>query len=120
VVAPGESAKITLRVVDEDKSNNIEVTDEFGNTASIDPAFNPLDSQFFYDRQLRLIACGMASEREIERGCELLLERILAGALPARRLIGCAHPWQELPAVYEALAQRREGELTRILQWRQG
>jgi hypothetical protein len=40
-LAPGEVARITLRVYDEDTSNNITYTNADGSTASIDPAFNP-------------------------------------------------------------------------------
>ena len=81
--------------------------------------FNPLDSQFFYDRQLRIIACGKAPQDDVKRNCAFLLERILSGRLPARRLIDEVRPWQELGAIYEALASRKSGQLTRILQWRQ-
>lgn len=83
------------------------------------PDFNPLDSQFFYDRQLRILACGKAPEADVRRNCAFLLERILSGRLPARRLIDEVRPWHELGAVYEALARRQSGQLTRILQWRQ-
>jgi hypothetical protein len=40
-LAPGEVARITLRVYDPDSSDNIVFTNEDGSTASIDPAFNP-------------------------------------------------------------------------------
>jgi hypothetical protein len=40
-LAPGEVARITLRVFDKDRSNNIIVTNLDGTTASIDPALNP-------------------------------------------------------------------------------
>ena len=40
-LAPGEVARITLRVFDNDRSNNIIVTNLDGTTASIDPALNP-------------------------------------------------------------------------------
>ncbi|MFN7976933.1 MAG: LamG-like jellyroll fold domain-containing protein [Vicinamibacterales bacterium] len=40
-LAPGEIGRVTLRVYDNDKSNNITITNLDGTTASIDPAFNP-------------------------------------------------------------------------------
>ncbi len=40
-LAPGELGRVTLRVFDEDTSNNVTVTNPDGSTASIDPAFNP-------------------------------------------------------------------------------
>jgi threonine dehydrogenase-like Zn-dependent dehydrogenase len=81
------------------------------------PDFNPLDPQFFYDRQLRILACGKAPRDELRKNCAFLLGEVLGGRLPARRLIDQVHPWQELGAVYEALARRQGGQLTRLLQW---
>ena len=40
-LAPGEVGRVTLRVFDDDTSNNLIVTNLDGSTASIDPAFNP-------------------------------------------------------------------------------
>ncbi len=40
-LAPGEVGRITLRIYDNDASNNIIVTNPDGSTASVDPAFNP-------------------------------------------------------------------------------
>ncbi len=40
-LAPGEVGRVTLRVYDNDTSNNVIVTNLDGSTASIDPAFNP-------------------------------------------------------------------------------
>ena len=40
-LAPGEVGRVTLRVYDDDTSNNLIVTNLDGSTASIDPAFNP-------------------------------------------------------------------------------
>ena len=40
-LAPGELGRVTLRVYDDDKSNNVIVTNLDGSHASIDPRFNP-------------------------------------------------------------------------------
>jgi hypothetical protein len=40
-LAPGEIARITLRIYDPDRSDNITYTNADGSIASIDPAFNP-------------------------------------------------------------------------------
>lgn len=40
-LAPGESGRVTLRVFDDDTSNNLIITNPDGTTGSIDPAFNP-------------------------------------------------------------------------------
>jgi YVTN family beta-propeller protein/parallel beta-helix repeat protein len=42
-LAPGESARITLRLRDGDKSNNVTITNSKGELVSIDPAFLPGD-----------------------------------------------------------------------------
>jgi threonine dehydrogenase-like Zn-dependent dehydrogenase len=99
----------------------------FPGRGQAEPDFNPLDSRYFYDKQLRLVACGMSPDVEIpahelrftvQRNCEFLLERILARALPAQHLIAGTHSWRELSSVYETLARREGNGLTRILQWR--
>ena len=40
-LAPGEEGRITLRVIDDDLSNNLIITKDDGSTVSIDPAFAP-------------------------------------------------------------------------------
>jgi hypothetical protein len=43
-LAPGEIGKITLRVYDADRSNNVFITNKFGKLISVDPAFHPITS----------------------------------------------------------------------------
>jgi threonine dehydrogenase-like Zn-dependent dehydrogenase len=90
------------------------------------PNFNPLDSRFFYDNQLSLIACGYTPDYEIsaadirftiKRNCQFLLELIMQGKLPAKRLISMTADWREIGKVYEALAGRKNPILTCILNW---
>ena len=90
------------------------------------PPFNPLDPGWFYRKQLSLIACGYTPDVEIDprdirftirRNCAYLLDLILEGRLPARRLISAVEPWHRLPAVYERLAAREPGVLTAVLRW---
>ncbi len=90
------------------------------------PEFNPLDSQYFYDKQLRIQASGWSADREmtperrrltLRRNCGYLLDRIIEGRLPARELISGEHSWRELGDVYESLSLRREGRLTCLLHW---
>lgn len=90
-------------------------------------AFNPLDSQYFYDKQLRVIACGMSPDLEVaphelrftvKRNCEYLLGQILTGKLPAAKLISGRRNWSELQAVYETLSTSKTTRLTSILLWK--
>lgn len=90
------------------------------------PDFNPLDSRYFYDKQLSLIACGITPDLEaplwdlrftLKRNCQTLLGLIISGALPAQRLISQVVQWQGIEEVYNRLAQREPGLLTCVLQW---
>lgn len=90
------------------------------------PDFNPLDSQYFYDKQLRLLACGKApvsppaddpDRFNVKHNCRFLLDLILAGRLPAGELIAGESPAAELPQIYERLAGRNPSELIQILNW---
>jgi threonine dehydrogenase-like Zn-dependent dehydrogenase len=90
------------------------------------PDFNPLDSQFFYDRQLSLIACGYAPDLDvpardvrftIKRNCRALLDLIVSGALPAGRLVGQVVEWSRLEEVYRRLDGDRGELLTGVLSW---
>ena len=92
-----------------------------------EPPLNPLDSQFFYDRQLTIHACGQSPDLDVsahdlrftvKRNCEFLLHQIVAGKLPARRLIASVQPWERLPEIYDQLAHRTSHGLTCVLQWR--
>lgn len=90
------------------------------------PDFNPLDSQFFYDKQLSLLACGYSPDLDaapqdirftIRRNCGFLLELILASRLDPHRLITEMRPWYEIDKAYAAAADRSQPFLTCILDW---
>lgn len=89
------------------------------------PQFNPLSSQYFYDRQLSIVACGVTPERDernslgfnLQNNCELLLGWIAEGRLPAGRLIAETVPWRDVGAIYERMASREPGLLTAALTW---
>lgn len=89
--------------------------------------FNLLDSQYFYDKQLRLIACGMSPDLPVaphelrftvKRNCEYLLDQILAGKLPATKLISGRRNLSELPEIYETMSASKTIRLTSILLWK--
>lgn len=90
------------------------------------PTFNPLDSQYFYDKQLRVQASGWTPARyhsaqsanaAKRANLHSLVEHISDGSLPARALISSEHHWSELASVYEALADSRDGRLTCLIRW---
>ncbi|MDH5645362.1 MAG: zinc-binding alcohol dehydrogenase [Candidatus Heimdallarchaeota archaeon] len=88
--------------------------------------FNPLDSQYFYDSQLRIISCGHTSTLDvatheirfnIKRNCAFLLKEIIQNKIPATSIISSVVPWNELQSVYEAMASRTPGLVTSVLKW---
>ncbi len=91
------------------------------------PDFNPLDSQFFNDKQLRVVACGHSPDHDIpahdlrftlKRNCRFLMECIRLGKLPARRLVAAVEPWQSLPQIYERLESQAGRPGTYVLKWK--
>jgi threonine dehydrogenase-like Zn-dependent dehydrogenase len=90
------------------------------------PDFNPLSSEFFYDRQLRIIACGMTPEAAaappgaaftLQNNCRLVLDCIARKLLPASALISAVAPWREIGSIYERIALPEPGFLTAALTW---
>ncbi|HZU83466.1 MAG TPA: zinc-binding dehydrogenase, partial [Polyangiaceae bacterium] len=90
------------------------------------PPFNPIASEFFYDRQLRLVAAGQSPEIDamphevrftVKRNCAFLLDLIARNALAAERLIGFEAPYRDLVAAYEALDARSGRPGTGVLRW---
>jgi len=87
---------------------------------------NPLASQYFYDKQLRLVACGQPVERDappdeirftLKRNMADIVGRIARGDLPAGRLLTGEYPAASLADAYRALAARRPGDVTSVLAW---
>jgi len=90
------------------------------------PDFNPLDSQYFYDSQLKLVSCGYTTQLDappcdlrfnIKRNCKFLLNRVLQKKLPAEKLISSVIPWTDLQSSYEAMVARETDLITNVLEW---
>lgn len=90
------------------------------------PPFNPLEPSLFYRKQLSYMACGYTPDVEIDprdlrftirRNCAYLLDLVLAGELPAGRLISAVEPWHRVRDVYERIAAREGGFRTAVLRW---
>lgn len=88
--------------------------------------FNPLDSRYFYAKQLRVEAVGLSPERPDGRGftrfnerenLSWLLARIAAGELPAAAMIADRYPAERIVEAYEALLARRKSPGTSVLEW---
>lgn len=90
------------------------------------PSANPLASQYFYDKQLRIVACGQPVERDappveirftLKRNMADIVGRIARGDLPAGRLLTAEYPAASLADAYRALVSRRPGDVTSVLAW---
>jgi 2-desacetyl-2-hydroxyethyl bacteriochlorophyllide A dehydrogenase len=87
-------------------------------------AFNPLDSQYFYDKQLSVFAAGQLVEgspeietSKLQQNMAFLVDQIARKRLPAGELARHVKPADQLVAAYEELLARRGDVLTYILQW---
>jgi threonine dehydrogenase-like Zn-dependent dehydrogenase len=87
---------------------------------------NPLDSQHFYDRQIRIIAAGMSAERPDSRGFLPFNERdnlarilgwIEVGTLLPNSLLSGEFSWRDLEKAYRRLDQRDGSSMTFLLRW---
>ncbi|MES2495414.1 MAG: zinc-binding alcohol dehydrogenase [Pseudomonadota bacterium] len=90
------------------------------------PSFNPLDSQFFYDKQLRIEAVGMSPEKRDGQGFLRFNQRdnirylsglISSGRLQPSAIISGHFEGLRLADAYEALASRRSSPITFALDW---
>jgi threonine dehydrogenase-like Zn-dependent dehydrogenase len=91
------------------------------------PPFNPLASQYLYDKQLSVIACGKMVEAPVApHEVPFTLHRIYAhllgligeGRLPGAELVSEVIPWRELESAYRRLSAREPGLVTLALDWR--
>jgi threonine dehydrogenase-like Zn-dependent dehydrogenase len=91
--------------------------------------FNPLDSRYFYAKQLRIEAVGMSAERREPRGFLRFNERdnldyvtalIRAGRLKPAALVSGTYAGNDLARAYEALLARERPAITYLLRWAQG
>lgn len=88
--------------------------------------FNPLDSRYFYVKQLRIEAVGLSPERRDTRGFLRFDERanlayiaalMQSGRLHPEALAPASRPWDELEQVYGELLTRRDAAVTCVLRW---
>ena len=90
------------------------------------PDFNPLASQYFYEKQLRLSSCGYVTHYDgpeidirfsLQRNCAYLLDQIGSGRLPAAELVGALRPAKDLSEIYDAMVRNRTTAQTTVLNW---
>jgi threonine dehydrogenase-like Zn-dependent dehydrogenase len=93
------------------------------------PRFNPLDSAFFYDKQLSILSSGPALVSPdapeaaldgLRRDMATLLSFMATGRLQLDGLITHTVPWHQLRIVYEQAARHDKSLVAAILDWRSG
>lgn len=91
------------------------------------PDFNPLASQYFYDKQLTFKACGYTPNLDVapidaqftlKRNCWFVMQAILDGRLPAADLIEDIRPATDLAQIYADMIDQRSSGRTILLDWR--
>lgn len=89
--------------------------------------FNPLDSQYFYDKQLTIRHCGYVSEADVppidhrftlKRNMRYLAGLVGRGAIDPSVLLSFDAPWHELDRVYARLAAHEPGVYSALIDWR--
>jgi threonine dehydrogenase-like Zn-dependent dehydrogenase len=89
-------------------------------------SFNPLDSRFFYAKQLRIEAVGHSPEKRDARGflrfnerdnLKYLAELIVSGRLNPRLLASDSYPGGDIARAYRDLLDRRNSPVTFLLRW---
>lgn len=90
------------------------------------PERNPLDSQYFYTKQLRIEAVGMSPEHPDNRGflrfneranIAWLAELIEAERLDGRRLVSGTYDGRDIASAYDDLLIRKNSPMTYLLRW---
>jgi threonine dehydrogenase-like Zn-dependent dehydrogenase len=82
------------------------------------PDFNPLDSQWLYDKRLVIRSVGpAASPEQLRRNLAHLLDLMSTHRLDPARLISRTIHWRELPELYATMATARGSLLTAVLRW---
>lgn len=90
------------------------------------PAFNPLDSQYFYDKQLSIHHCGhMPLEGSpsdvrftLKRNLQYLFGLLRAGRLDAQPFIALEARFDELASLYDRFSKPVRPGYSALLRWR--
>lgn len=91
------------------------------------PHFNPLDSKYFYDKQLTIQSCGYVTEIDVpphdvrfnlKRNMTYLYSLIKNGNINPSRLISFNTKWDNLEGAYKKLLERDKPAFTAVLEWK--
>ena len=89
-------------------------------------AFNPLDSQYLYDKQLTIKQCGYTSNINvppidgrftIKRNLQYLSELILEGLLDPNLILNAESRWADLELVYREIEGKQTSIISVLINW---
>lgn len=81
------------------------------------PTWNPLDSRWFYAKQLSLLAAGDVPSPDLERNMCQLLQAMMDGQLPLERLVTHRVPWHALEQIYDLASRKDKSLIGAVLEW---
>jgi 2-desacetyl-2-hydroxyethyl bacteriochlorophyllide A dehydrogenase len=90
------------------------------------PDFNPLDPQYFYDKQLSVHHCGYMPDLEAEaqdvrftlkRSMRFLADLIVRGSLNPQPILSIEASWADLGKVYRMLDSKSAGQYSAVIAW---
>jgi threonine dehydrogenase-like Zn-dependent dehydrogenase len=88
--------------------------------------FNPLDSQYFYDKQLTIKHCGHVAQQDhaphdvrftLKRNMSFLADLIRTNRINPLEILSLESPWDKLDEVYRTLASRPAGIHSALIRW---
>lgn len=83
------------------------------------PDFNPLASQYIYDKQLALLSCGDIPLEQIKNNIKWIWDRLSDGTIDGDILISEIFPSSNLDDAYQELENRKPNTFTYLLDWTQ-
>ncbi len=98
----------------------------FPGRAQPPPFLNPLSTQYFYEKQLHLVACGKLPDSEVppdifrftlKRNFAFLIAYMRSGRIIGDSLVSKIARASDLAAVYQQLDERKHFELATVLDW---
>ncbi len=98
----------------------------FPGRGELPPNFNPLASEYFYYKQMRLIACGFSPDVDLPahdvrfsqtRNMKYLIDMIAEERLNVDLIVTEKVSWRDLEKVYQRMLTRDPGLVTCALDW---
>lgn len=97
------------------KKNGVIVCLGFPGRGEPPPDFNPLDTRYFYDKQLTIKSCGHTDT--LNENMRYLCSLVLEGAIDPSRILSFENSWEKLGEAYARLASRPPRVFSALLKW---